>query len=667
MRKVIALIFFILIAGWFAYLQGRLALTAETDRWAMHAAERRLAGQQPPGPEPALSELCLPEARGLWARVTVKTDAACVAGFLDQAQHYDVATLQARARGQVAEVRTRLTFLRATQIDVLAGEARAFLDEYRQAATSGPVCSVVDCAGGRDPARLDNREVEIARRRLEVPLTRQIEAWSDQLDDVDREIASDDAQRRWSAVRKLGAWTNGLKLQPGDGWFRPARLVPDKAAAFTALRALDRSATKAQAAAGVTGRAGLVMSISGAVLLVLASLLGAPLWPVLIFITTVQFAALAHLSVGLHAMPLRFVALRQQEGVGYAFAAASLGTLIYWSSRHVGGLAEDWLSFSSNRQSLFRGILIAVAAGALLAVPMLPAVRAELLIALGALALATFAARNVAWYDAAGATIGFGWPIVAAGAAACGAVAILKGDLGAALLSAGLFASWVILCGSRFLMMGAAITGVAALLLWLVMLPPLAADPAPAVPEALRLVIDLLKPHARSRFEVAWTPFHAGPSDVARSIWMSVSGGYWGWGLDHFPAEGLDAGRAADRSILQAPEDYFASVLSAIYGVLGLGLVLVHAGLFAWAGIGAIVAVGSSDVAPTRRLLALWAAFGCISVTLRAVVSTGGSLSTLALTGVPIPALAHGQAAAAAAGLYLGVALACLSRRKSKS
>jgi cell division protein FtsW (lipid II flippase) len=61
--------------------------------------------------------------------------------------------------------------------------------------------------------------------------------------------------------------------------------------------------------------------------------------------------------------------------------------------------------------------------------------------------------------------------------------------------------------------------------------------------------------------------------------------------------------------------------------------------------------------------LAAVGGFGVISAALRVLISSGGALSAIPLTGQPPPMLAYGSSAALAFGLYLGLALGSAPRQ----
>jgi cell division protein FtsW (lipid II flippase) len=392
---------------------------------------------------------------------------------------------------------------------------------------------------------------------------------------------------------------------------------------------------------------------------------GAAAWPNLVAAVTTTAAALAHQAVALTSFDLRHVQLNHLLVGAWALPAGLIGGVLMGGlvsrSAWVERLSAAWLSIGPGSAAWVRGGFLLVVTVAwtwgpgLFGWHLLPAQQMEGLLAIAAFALATFVIRNLAWTEATGHSTAFGWPLVVVGVLAGSIAALARGDGGALALTLGLALAWLYLSGPRVVLLPVAIVTGVIWSGWLWSLPALQDTSAP-MPELLEMVVANLPNRIGERVAVAWTPFGAGPSDVARVIGLVDLAGGQGFGFAP-PLEGLAAGREADRRLLQLTADYMPAVLVGVYGAPVAGLLLgLHAGLLLVLAVVAVRRCVSPGVSSTLRLLSLWGVFGLFGAVLRIVLSAGGTLGVLPLTGVPAPGLSVGTSAALATGVMAGLA-----------
>jgi hypothetical protein len=388
-------------------------------------------------------------------------------------------------------------------------------------------------------------------------------------------------------------------------------------------------------------------------------------WPWMALGVTAAAASLAHQAVALAAFDLRHVQLGHLRVGAWVMFAGLLGGLLIGGAAQrtawVESAAQRWIAFGPGPAAWVRGAVLLLLTAAWTWGPgwvgwkLLPAQQMEGLLAIAAFALATFVARNLAWTEATGQATAFGWPLVALGVLAGSAASLVRGDGGALALTLGLAMTWSMLTFSWRLLAPMLVATTVAWGAWLWSLPPLI-DTGASMPSVIETAVDLLPHRIGERVAVAWTPFGAGPSDVARVIGLTDLAGIAGFGFDA-PLEGLAAGREADRRLLQLTADYMPAVLVAVYGAaVALALLALHALallLLAWLGVRHCAGAGVSSA---HRLLALWGVFGLFGAVMRVLLSAGGSVGVLPLTGVPAPGLSLGTSAALAVGLMAGLA-----------
>lgn len=515
---------------------------------------------------------------------------------------------------QRGALEARLAAAAALPPDAVASAAAAQLDRFRAAAQAHPLCTRWTCAQARTPSPLSADQARWARERVLQPLRQQIR----------RDPAGARARIERAAARAQGA---------PEILLRPIHLIVGCTLAGVCLAWWRRKTA----------------------------------WPFLGLGVTACAAALVHQTVALASFDLRHVQLNHLLAGAWALPAGLLGGLL------IGGvvsratvaerLAAAWLSIGPGAAAWARGgVLLAMTAAwtwgpTLLGWRMPAAQQMEGLLAIAAFALATFVARNLAWTEATGRSTAFGWPLVVVGVLGGSVAALARGDGGALALTLGLALAWLLLSCPRGVLLCTALAATAIWCGWLWSLPALQ-DTAAPMPASLETVVAHLPTRIGERVAVAWTPFGAGPSDVARAIGLADLAGVQGFGFDP-PLEGLAAGREADRRLLQLTADYMPAVLVGVYGAPAtVALLALHAGLLialAWCGVRHSVLPGATSA---LRLLALWGVFGVIGAVLRVLLSAGGASGVLPLTGVPAPGLSIGTAAALATGVMAGFASA---------
>ncbi|MBC7619036.1 MAG: FtsW/RodA/SpoVE family cell cycle protein [Candidatus Saccharibacteria bacterium] len=323
------------------------------------------------------------------------------------------------------------------------------------------------------------------------------------------------------------------------------------------------------------------------------------------------------------------------------------GTLWAWAP------LRAWVGWGDSplKNGLQMALLVLVGSAAAFALA-LPATASESLIALGCLGVSTYWARQTAY---ANTGAGIQWNTLLVVACALGlalVLSVLRADFGHALVAAALGLCFAWLFGARGLRTGVLVLGVATaiVLAWSVAQGELV--------EPLQWLASVLPAHAAERLQSMVDPFSANSSDLARTRWLMHSGGLWGWGPGYVPWQGLSPARLADGLPLQGPSDYVVSLSTAVWGSAG------GVGLFA--GVCTVFLTGAIQAARTSlrpgmsepvRLLAAFGFCGCVAMLVKAMLSLGGVVGWLPLTGLPVALLGYGPISTLAGLLYLMLAL----------
>lgn len=323
------------------------------------------------------------------------------------------------------------------------------------------------------------------------------------------------------------------------------------------------------------------------------------------------------------------------------------GTLWAWAP------LRAWVGWGDSpvKNCLQLALLVLVGSAAAFALA-LPATASESLIALGCLGVATYWARQTA-YANTGAGIQWNTLLVVACAVGLALVlSVLRADLGHALVAAALGLCFAWLFGGRWLRTGVLVLGVAAglVLAWSVAQAELVGP--------LQWLANVLPAHAAERLQSMMDPFSASSSDLARTRWLMHSGGLWGWGPGYVPWQGLAPVRLADGLPLQGPSDYVVALSTAVWG--GAGGVALLAGVCTVFLAGAVQAARTSlrpGMSEPVRLLAAFGFCGCVAMLVKAMLSLGGVVGWLPLTGLPVALLGYGPIGTVAGLLYLMLAL----------
>lgn len=300
-----------------------------------------------------------------------------------------------------------------------------------------------------------------------------------------------------------------------------------------------------------------------------------------------------------------------------------------------------------------QALLLAVLGAVAVVAAGMPAAVSEWLIALACLATATYAARQAAF---ANTGAGLQWPglVVVAGTflAAVG-LSLQRGDLGHALVALAMGGCFLWLFGNgllRWAVVAVVVAGLGLLITGLLG----GDDGGPVVAH----LVQWLPPHAQDRVNALFDPFHANSSDLARTRWLMASAGATGWGPGYVPWQGLVAARVHDGLPLQGPSDYVTALVVAQWGHLG-GLALMGAVLVVFGASGFVAA--RTTLRPGMplawRLLAGVGLFGCVVMAGKVLLSAGGVLGLLPLTGLPVALLGYGPVSLLAGLLYLALAL----------
>jgi cell division protein FtsW len=224
------------------------------------------------------------------------------------------------------------------------------------------------------------------------------------------------------------------------------------------------------------------------------------------------------------------------------------------------------------------------------------------------------------------------WPFGAVAVGMCGLV-VLEGDLGTAIITAGLLMGMLWLAGMRRRhWAGLTVAGIAA-----------AAALVFYSGERWGRILSFLDPSAD-------------PLGESYQLWQSlVALGRGGW-------FGVGPGQSVQKFqyLPEAHTDMIYSILGEEFGLVGTGLVLVLFGLFAlscWQ-----LARRCSD--PMGKYLIA----GCgMLVTLQAVVNIGGVIGAMPLTGVPLPFMSYGRSSLLVMLMAVGLILAVARRAPARS
>ncbi len=282
----------------------------------------------------------------------------------------------------------------------------------------------------------------------------------------------------------------------------------------------------------------------------------------------------------------------------------------------------------------------------------MPAAVSELLILLGCVGVATYVARQATYANLGGGLQWYSLLAVATALVLAVGGALLRGDLGHALVALALAACFVWLFGGvwlRWSLVAAVAAGVAALA---------ACQMAGGLVGPLAWLTPHLPAHAQDRMYAMFDPFQADASDMARIHWLIRSAGDAGWGVGYVPWQGLAPVRTQDGLPLQGPSDYVLALSSALWGQTG-GLLPMLAVLVVFVGAAAIgLRTALRTAMPLAvRWLAAVGALGCVMMAVKVVLSVGGVTGVLPLTGLPVSLLGYGPVTHLAAMLYLALAL----------
>ena len=305
------------------------------------------------------------------------------------------------------------------------------------------------------------------------------------------------------------------------------------------------------------------------------------------------------------------------------------------------------------------GVLIVLAGGALVGLGMAAAV-SEFLVLLACVGVATYWARQAAMTNVHDGLQAYSaWGVLAAVAVAVG-LSVQRGDLGHALVALAVGVLFVCLFGGtvvRWVLAAAvlAVSGLLAASLWQGQLL-----------EPLQTVVAYLPGHGRERFMALFDPFTAASSDLARMHWLMSSAGLDGWGPGYVPWQGVAKAGVMDNLPLQGPSDYVLALLVATWGApLGVGLLGLAAAAFVLAaGWGMRVGTRTGQATSVRWLAAV-GALGAVVMAFKLVISVGGVVGFLPLTGLPVALLGYGPVTHFAALAYLVLAVGLVHVRPS--
>lgn len=219
------------------------------------------------------------------------------------------------------------------------------------------------------------------------------------------------------------------------------------------------------------------------------------------------------------------------------------------------------------------------------------------------------------------------FPFGLIGMGMCGLV-VLEGDLGTAIILAGLFLGLLWLAGmkgSQWILVAGTMSAVAAAMIF-------------SNAERMSRIFSFINPSAD-------------PQDTSYQLWQSmVALGRGGW-------SGVGAGASIQKFqyLPEAHTDMIYSILGEEFGLIGTGLVLLLFGAFAMA----CWQLARRCVDPMGKYLIA----GCgMLVTLQAAVNIGGVIGALPLTGVPLPFISYGRSSLLVMLMAVGLILAVARR-----
>lgn len=662
-------------------------------------ADRVAAPLPAPMPVAALQDLCAeaPSWLGMWWAARQRRDIAqCltgpapVDGPLAEASAKAAAGYRAQLEAQIQAAQAWLTEHDAHAVAVRSSWA-AQLGQIQQHAAGAlpalaratePVMTVLGTVTGRQPAVAQREAVgRVQPVDAMATLMRQRMASAQAL----LKIEPPPADRALHA-RSLGLAAAGLKVVVDYGQLpAAAHLTTDKGTLADVLEWQRRS--QAAAARGFSldrlHGVGSMLFVSAAWLVLVAALTGGPalLWAGATHLTGLGSLMLIDLALTGDAS-LRYLAERQFLSLGSGSRwlpldwtlpcqLAGAPMVLWWPMVGVSGalvllrLARQgqgvlfapvraWVQGGAGPVAgAVQALLLAVLGAAAVVAAGMPAAVSEGLIALACLGTATYVARQAAF---ANTGAGLQWPglvvVVGTFVAAVG-LSLQRGDLGHALVALAMGGCFLWLFGNGWLRWTVVAVGAAGLGLLVAGL--LGGDGGG--PVVARLV-EWLPPHAQDRIHALFDPFHADSSDLARTRWLMASAGTTGWGPGYVPWQGLVASRVHDGLPLQGPSDYVMALLVAQWGHLG-GLALMGAVLVVFGAAG--VVAGRTTLRPGTpqawRLLAAVGLFGCVVMAGKVLLSAGGVLGLLPLTGLPVALLGYGPVSLLAGLLYLVLAL----------
>lgn len=504
-----------------------------------------------------------------------------------------------------------------------------------------------------------------------------------------------------SQVRQLGLAATGqaLVLDFAEAPAKP-HLTSDKATLADALEWLRRGQAVAERGFSLAQLHGIgsMLLLSAALLVAVAAATGARGGVLLLWVGATQLLGLGALLLTDLALTgdvsMRTLAVRQflwlgsgSGGLALALplrgdAGASPGWALWWPLLLLAALllllralqwadgrrgaahavaqlalrpAEAWADWGAapGRGTLQAVGLVMLGIAAIVLLGM-PAAVSEWLIALGCLGLATCVARQAPLANLGGRLHWHGLVVVGGAMAAAVGGALWRGDLGHALVALAMGGCFVWLFGGavmRVLLVAGVLAGLALLLLGHVQ---------GHQSEPLATLIGWLPPHAQDRMNALFDPFQADSSDLARTRWLMRSAGNTGWGAGYVPWMGLAPARVHEGLPLQGPSDYITALVVAQWGAWG-GLAAMAAVLlvFGAAAFAAARTAFAAGMAPGWRLLAGLGLFGCVVMAGKVLLSAGGVLGLLPLTGLPVALLGYGPVSLLAGLLYLALALGC--------
>lgn len=395
----------------------------------------------------------------------------------------------------------------------------------------------------------------------------------------------------------------------------------------------------------------------GALVLSDVSLTGAP---ALRYLADRQFV---RMGVGDHALPLMWQLPLNvgtvQPGLWLPLMGVALVVLLLGALRSGKGAVmlpiRKWVQWGSGERSAgAQALALLVVAVACVLLLGMPAAISELLIFFGCIGVAGYVARQA---PHANAGAGLQWQsllVVSAALLLAIGGALLRGDLGHALVASVMAAAFFWLFGNPAIRLSVAglFGAAAAAIAWCRFSGKLDGP--------LGLLAQILPNHARERMAAMIDPWHAASSDLARTRWLIESARDSGWGPGLVPWQGILADGAQAGLPLQGPSDYVLSLMAAEWGLAGgfalLGLALATFAGAAFLGLRSALRPG---MPPVARWLTAIGGFGCIVMAAKTLLSLGGVAGLLPLTGLPVALLGYGAVGNITALLYLALALGC--------